>query len=441
MRISIRPKRLIWSIFIFLFVTEPLFKYYNVPGTTFGLSSFLMLVMAVLCLVGSGKVTHGLRSELRTYFLMLLYMIVVYCVSIMVFGDASQWYVFIFIILQFYAIAVMSRQTEHDIDFFVTFKKIYVWVAVALAVITIFEDLWWYATGNIYIFKMPFPLVQEYAKLDYRFGYNGRGNFIGFSPFFSEPSHMAQYLVPAVCILLNDIRHGIGNKTKKIFEIGLIALSTLISTSTFGLATLFAVIVYYAIIGKGKAAKIVRWLLAIGGAAAVVGLFVFGTNGGLLNYGIETLVSAFSTSGSDKTSYRMFRGFAYFVQFPLIPMIFGVGFSNFSRVITQWNLSYEYEIISDTIVTEYLNGASQALIYGGLIGMALLIVFVIRLYKKSKNEARVLVLALVLLFTTTATFLRGISVFYIAVIIMLCNYDALMEERKKNAGENQKITK
>ena len=124
---------------------------------------------------------------------------------------------------------------------------------------------------------------------------------------------------------------------------------------------------------------------------------------------------------SDKTAYRLFRGFMYYAQFPFINKAFGVGFNNFTSFIQAHNLHYAYEIISDKVVSEYLNGFSQALIYGGIITFILFIVFLVRLYRNGTSESKTLVVGFILLMLNASTFLRGTSVFYILIILMLKN--------------------
>ena len=158
--------------------------------------------------------------------------------------------------------------------------------------------------------------------LDYRFGYNSRGNNIGFSPFFTEPSHFAQYIIPCICLLLNDkIEHHF-RFSKLVFLI----LGIFISTSSFGLL-LVAILLFIYIIRSKDTFKyfILKCFLILIPFLLIV---VFSTGLYLkIYYVLNTIFSAFSLS-DQKSTYRLYRGIAYYYQMNYSDKIFGIGFGN-----------------------------------------------------------------------------------------------------------------
>ncbi len=400
---------------------SPLLTYYDFPFTSISLSSILSLVITFLLLLYLPYVQKKKNCELAVaiYILLGLYNLIISLV-IMLNGMSDKPYIHFFLILGFFQIYILNKiSTDEILKKFVKAYFILCWI---ISIFAIFEELIYLITGNCYPIKIPFlPLNDAYVKLEHRFGFNGRGNFMGFSPFFSEPAHMAQFFLPAFVLALNKI-----SKSKNgLLEYGLMlfmVLAIIISTSSFGIAATVLTVLFYAVISKNKVAKFLRKILIVGACATIVFMIFVPNN--IVSYEIKSLINAFS-KGNDKTTYRLYRGIAYFIQFPIEKRVFGIGFNNFTSFIIENNYNYEFEIENGKVIAEYLNGVSQALIYNGFIGLLLLIIFFIALFKNGNNNSKTLTIALVLLMAVTATYLRGNSVFYLSIILMLKN------ERKK----------
>lgn len=404
------------SILIAIF---PILTYYDFPGTTISLTSVAIIIISVclLFIVCNLKISFKISSIkiLIPYFLLLIYNMLISFVIRTVNGmGTNQVYVFVFLLLTFVEIFCIEILSKKGI-FFKKILDVYIFVCISLSVISIMLELLYLITGILFPVKIPFlPLNGEYARLDYRFGYNGRGAFIGFSPFFSEPSHFAQYLLPSICLMM-----GRDNKKKSWFIIILIELAIIISTSSFGIAASMILILMYVFFTSIKSSnKMKNTLILFLGFAVIFLLVVWKSE--IINYELKTLLTGISF-GNTKSSYRIYRGFVYYLQMPLFYKFFGIGFLNFTEFIAEHNLTYIYEIVNDTIVTEYLNGISQALIYNGILGLCILGTLIWHLYKNGTKESQIMTIGLILLLLTESTYLRGNSIFYIIFIILLKN--------------------
>jgi hypothetical protein len=416
----INKRNFMMGVLSFFILFTPLLKYYNFPGTSFSMETLMLCLGLLFMLIANNRYSPILRHrdiyELKPYFLMFaIVFILTFIFDFLVNDDNGQFYIVLALAVSTLEIYCMQRFTTNNRDFFDSFKKIYITVCVVLSFVTIAEEFLYITTGMLIPMKFSFlPLNEEMAALGYRFGYNGRGGYVGFSPFFSEPAHMSQYMLPALLLLLAD-ENKKHDRKNTIFMI-LIEVAIVLSTSTYGILASGVMIVFYLVIGKTNAAKRLRKIVLLFLPVMII-VFAYFIKGRLF----YDTTSATSIMSSDKTAYRLFRGFMYYAQFPFINKAFGVGFNNFTSFIQAHNLHYAYEIISDKVVSEYLNGFSQALIYGGIITFILFIVFLVRLYRNGTSESKTLVVGFILLMLNASTFLRGTSVFYILIILMLKN--------------------
>lgn len=417
MIIRINTKNISIKLCAFLIAILPLLTYYDFPGTSILMDSVMTpLLVLVLIYINYSKVCTSAFKHLgvlNPYILMYIYLVIVTIISYFFF-DSSKAYIFVFLVFGIFEVVYVNNISIVMEELFDYFTKIYIFICMTISLITIYEEVLYVLTGTLMPIRFTFlPLSDTATGLAYRFGYNARGSFVGFSPFFSEPSHMVQYLLPAVVLLLARERNE--HSTKNWIGIALMTIATVISTSTFGMLSFAIAIGFYLLTGQGKAASRARrfifFLLPI-----LIVLFLLFVRGRLF-YDANTLDAFFSEG---KTSARLTRGYIYYAQFPLINKIFGIGFNNFSEFITTHNFSYSYVFESE--VTEYLNGLQQVLIYSGLIGLVIFIDFIVRIYQGTSSELKTNVVLLVLLMASTSTFFRGMSVFYIVIMLMQRNY-------------------
>lgn len=417
MNIALSFKNNALKILAFIITMMPLFNYYDFPGTTTSLVTILLIIEAALIVYCNYKYASKLCiadwKVLLPYILLTGYIVIITLIASL-FGDSSgKLYILLALVLNtfnlFYFVKVNNCKEEFA-DYVI---KAYITICLVLCIITIGEEIVYFLTGFVRPMKFDFlPLTSEMERLGYRFGYNGRGSFIGFSPFFSEPSHMAQYLLPAIVIQMERIKR---KPIKAWISLGLIVASIVISTSTLGILIAFLMAVFYICLGKTETARKFRRVVILCLPILLVVFVLFVRSRLFYDAEVTTVLS----SSSQKTTYRLYRGFVYYSQFPIVNKLVGVGFNNMTSFISSHGLSYAYEVISEDVVSEYLNGISQSLVYGGLIAFVLLILFFIRLYRYGSSEHKTLVFALVLLMLTAATFLRGMSVFYIFIIFAL----------------------
>ncbi len=417
MKIVLSLKNMSLKILAFIIVMMPLFNYYDFPGTTTSLVTILLIIEAALMFYCDVKYSARLFIEewkvMFPYILITSYIVIITIIASLLGESNGKLYILLALILNMINIFYFVKVNNCKEEFSKYVIKVYIAICLALCVITIGEEIVYVLTGFVRPMKFDFlPLTSEMERLGYRFGYNGRGSFIGFSPFFSEPSHMAQYLLPAIVIQMERVK---SEPVKAWISLGLIEASIVISTSTLGIVNSFLMVVFYICLGKTETAKKIRRIVLLC-LPILLAVFVFFIRARL--FYDANMESAFSYT-SEKSSYRLYRGFVYYSQFPIVNKIFGVGFNNMTSFVSSHGLSYAYEIFSEDVVSEYLNGISQSLVYGGIITFILLVIFFVRLYKYGNSEHKTLVFALALLMLTAATFLRGMSVFYIFIIFAL----------------------
>lgn len=420
---------------------SPLLAYYNFPGTSISMSTIVTLLTAAILVFNTYKYRIGLTKysfwQFAPYVLLISYNLLITLITSTSPSSSiniTAYYTMFILIAGYIQIQTVDLLSSNFRDLYENFKKYYLFICFMISFLAISFQIIYTFTGQYFPCKIPFlPLTSSFAQLDYRFGYNSRGEFMAFSPFFSEPSHMAQYMLPAVVILMQQIgKRGI-NFVKCLIQIVMIGLAIIISSSSFGILSVVLTVLVYVYLGNNEASRKIRRILLIIIPVALV-IIIFGSSN-RLTYEIQTIIEGLSDSGSDKSAYRLYRGFAYFVQIPLINQIFGIGYLNLTSFISTHHLTYAYEIISDNIVSEYINGVSQALIYDGIVGLFLLFVFARRVFIRGNYESRTLVFSWLLLIISTAAYLRGNFIFYISVMLLLKNYrsesDYLGEENNK----------
>ena len=414
----VNKKNLTLGVIAIFILATPILKYYNFPGTTVSMESLMLLVSVTLMFWVNNKYSRLLSIrdiyDLNPYFIVLVCILIsTFVFDFIINNDSSRFYVVIFLAISTLELYNMQRLTINNWEFFDIFKNLYIKICIIFSIITILEEIFYITSGLLVPIKLScFPLTDEMAPLEYRFGYNGRGGYVGFSPFFSEPAHMAQYMIPALVLLLSSENEK--HDEKNVLKMILIEAAIVLSTSTFGILASGIMVVFYLMLGKSIAARRIRKIFLLCLPVIMVVYFYF-IRGRLFydSAGASSLISA------DKAGYRIFRGIAYYVQFPFINQLFGIGFNNIASFINNHSLHYVNDVIADNVVVEYLNGFSQAIIYGGIVSFLLFCDFVVRLYRKGSSESKTLVIGFVLLMLNAATFLRGTSVFYILVILML----------------------
>jgi len=417
MRIALGFQSITLKMVAFIIVMMPLLTYYDFPGTEISLVTILLIIEAAIMMYCNWKYRAKLFKQeaniLSPYIIMTAYIVTITIFASLLGSNGGKLYIMLALILNTINISYMFKLSNNKKELSEYIIKIYIAVCLILCFVTIGEELVYLFSGQVRPMKIEFlPLTAEVEKLGYRFGYNRRGSFVGFSPFFSEPSHMAQYLLPAIVVHLERLKRA---PYKSLASLALIEIAITISTSTLGIIVSFMMIIFYVCMGTSEAAMKFRRIVILC-LPLLIAVFVYFVRDRLF---YEADVSSLLSYTSDKSTYRLYRGFAYYAQFPFLNKIFGVGFNNMTSFVNAHNLSYAYEIVSEDVVSEYLNGISQSLVYGGIIAFVLLIVFFIRLYKYGNSEHRTLVFALAMLMLTAASFLRGMSVFYIFIILAL----------------------
>ena len=254
------------------------------------------------------------------------------------------------------------------------------------------------------------------------------------SAFFSEPAHLAQFLLVWLCLELYC------GKKKRIILMIIIAL--LLSQSGNAMLGLFVVCFAYFKdwLFKNITLKKIISLLIIS--------FVFGV--GIYYYVSTEIGSAVLQRGADmqnselkvgSTYERLYRGYDIFENMPVWNMMFGIGDkTNFMHLFHKLSGTFYFEE-GDT----YLNGISGILIHCGFVGMILFFYIVKNIWKSNTGLGRLCILLLILFMLMSSTYFDSLSaiLFYISYceknkILQFNQTTPLITNAQKNSAVKDK---
>jgi len=234
-------------------------------------------------------------------------------------------------------------------------------------------------------------------------------NYVRYSSIFAEPSHLALYTIPLLCLKMFN------NKEKKYLEVIFITAMILITSSANGIVIVGFLWFYffYSRTGKVSVRKVLNIILGI---SVLLILHMVLKNFTFYSNVIENLF--ISQSATTKADYRVYRGFDYFFLIPINYKIFGIGFRNLSSFTNYYNLYSHYDTIK-TQNFEYMNAISQILIYSGIIGFSLFISFVVKAYKASNKTSKVIILAFILMCFSSSVLFDTYWLLYLSLIFAI----------------------
>lgn len=226
-----------------------------------------------------------------------------------------------------------------------------------------------------------------------------------FSAFFSEPAHLAQFLLVWLCLELYS-----GEKKGIIL---MIIIALLLSQSGNAMLGLFVVCFVYFKDWFFKNITIKKIIIS------VIITFVFGV--GIYYYVSTEIGAAVLQRGADmqnndlkvgSTYERLYRGYDIFENMPVWNKIVGIGDkTNLIHLFDKLSGVFNF-VEGDT----YLNGISSILIHCGFVGLILFFCIVKNIWKSNTSLGRLCILLLVLFMLMSSTYFDSLSaiLFYIS---------------------------
>lgn len=279
------------------------------------------------------------------------------------------------ILIFFFSLIVFTA--ECDIKLFVNTLEV---VGVAAAAVAIFQRAQLLLTGSFYV-DFFIPGLEVSRDLE-SFTMNR------VSSFFTEPAHLAIYLLPVSAILL---------KQRKILLFAITALGILFSGSTTGFLLLSAIILVYLISAKVK--KIYLFLFA-----SLVGLSVLL----IFKYFPDVMLeNVYKLQSTESDSSRLLGALQYLQFFDAIQWTIGIGFNQLSDFLRSHGFSLVTEW-GEELNANYANAILYMLISYGLIGFIYTIRYFVKSIKKYRCDLCFLVIILGVLASDQVLFNRNL---------------------------------
>lgn len=192
---------------------------------------------------------------------------------------------------------------------------------------------------------------------------------------FSEPAHFAQYVaIPLVYLLLKDKKH-----SGEIKKIAVIITALILSFSGNAVVVIgIAIASYYLRTMNKKNVKKILEVILLAMISAIALYFAYRYSVSVQNlFARFTSGEIFGKTASRFSGYiRIVRGYLVYNQFPLGYKIFGVGIGNYEL----FSMKNAYEALTSVtaILPGYVNGIQYYLTGGGIIGLIMYLLFVMK---------------------------------------------------------------
>ena len=297
---------------------------------------------------------------------------------------------------------------------FIKIYKMFAWFCV----IAIYcQFIAFYAIGYNLTFSIPFLKVNTtFSQGIFQYLSHYDASIIGvrfFGP-LNEPSAYCQYVAPLLVLTLFD--KNILSK-KKIRNAVLISFSLFITFSSMGI--ILTTVAWICFVFFSKKLTLKTFLLSICGAFLIATVLIVANNE------IPAFQKQVSWIGNDdkaKTGARLYRGLDYFKQASLFDKISGVGYMNGSNWGQNEGIISSYNIIESTKSNisniEYFNGFSQLLLYFGVVGSFIILLFFCSHFFRSSLSGKIMWLLFFFLIYGSSQLFREIGLMYISLCLM-----------------------
>ena len=263
------------------------------------------------------------------------------------------------ILIFFFSLIVFTARC--NIRLFVNTLEI---VGVAAATVAIFQRTQLLLTGSFYIdFFIPgLEIIRDIKTF----------TMSRVSAFFTEPAHLAIYLLPVSAILL---------KQGKILLFAITALGIIFSGSTTGFLLLSAIIFIYLFSAKVKIIYLFLFVILVGLSALLIVTY----------FPDVILENVEKIEGTDSGNFRLLGPLQYFIFFDTIQWIVGIGFNQLGEYLRSHGI-YLVTEWGEKINANYANAILYMLISYGLIGFIYAIKYFVTSIKKYRCDLCFLVI-------------------------------------------------
>lgn len=235
--------------------------------------------------------------------------------------------------------------------------------------------------------------------------------FRGFGP-FQEPSYLSKFLLPGLAFSLFGWPQKKGKKADWRLSITII-VAIILSTSVQGILVAMATVLVYVATYKG-----------ISGSRKALLVVVIGIVGGALlassvsTTSLSRIIAVFTgQSVGYSSNMRLFRGFAFWNNMPVLYKIIGTGMGNMANFANDYNITTAFDFPYRTAnYLEYGSGISLILVQNGLIGFVIVLTWFINSVKRLNITGKAILLQLFLILLSGSGLLTISSIFCIALI-------------------------
>ena len=407
------------NLYTVLLVCMPLFNIYTSGFAGLGLGDLFLLLFCIFIIIRE----KTLKLDKVGYWLFLVYLVLISLILTAIISEFSIINIFIkFAKMILYALVIFCLSREHinlkmGINLYVNLSFIasiylllqalvHIFTRIYLPITIPFLKLASMSSGDEYNGKM----ISGYEVFGYRY-----------SGFFAEPATFSQYTIFAVAFLLFQEEKSI--KMNKTIKLIIICLAIIASFSAIGFILLGVVFLYWFLKRSQSKSSLIRKFGLLFVVGVVLGLFVYKT-GALTN--IYNRLFEVSNINVSSGSIRVLRGFEIYNEFPLVYKFIGIGGGNFDAFILKYNIVTRFDgVIPRT--TEYMSGISTVIIYGGIIGLILFSIPMIKLFIYKSNLTRIMLMLLFVILFSASSLISATFVTIMAFIYVLEYRESLID--------------
>ena len=215
--------------------------------------------------------------------------------------------------------------------------------------------------------------------------------FRGFGP-FQEPSYLSKFLLPGLAFSLFGWPNRDEGRTD--WRLALIILIAIIfSTSVQGIlivaATMFAYVMTYNGLSWGRKALLITLIAIVSGVLLASSVSTTSLN--------RILAVFKGQSVGYSSNMRLFRGFAFWNEMPLLYKVISSGLGNMANFAYEYNITTAYDFPQRTAnYLEYGSGISLILVQSGIIGFVMIFGWFIRSFKRLNLTGQTILMQLFL---------------------------------------------
>lgn len=391
------------------FVLVPIFRYYDLPG---GSNLWLLIINVFVLFVFVKNMQANINVSYLFFILLFLFYIaarsfLAYHVSpykLLISETSINNFI---VLLDCFILVVLLGNIVLDCSFFI---KAYHYMCLFIIIFLVLQ-MFCYFILHIRIDGNFLSLKLNQAE-SIRHSIYFRGFYTQFSSVFMEPSHLAQYLAPYLCLNMYGYKEIIKRSLVKAMVISLLMFA-----SVSGSAICMTCFIWLVYMIQQK-----KYMTNSRAPIYILGLYLFFIIFMIIPYidGIGNMIDSMMDSSSNKTSDRVTRGFLIWFNLPIIYKFFGIGYQCVFSACSYFNI--ELGTIISNGHNEYVNDVASILVSFGLVGITP-VIFLLKYIFSKKSEALMLIgVCLLAIFISEAT----LGVMWITYILIgICVYKSI----------------